>query len=285
MSLPFLRLGLTGWPLAHSLSPRLHQAALQACSLSGEYQLYPIPPLPDGQAQLGTLLARLRRSELHGLNITIPHKQAALPLLDQLTPTAQAAGAANTLYMQGEQLVGENTDVRGFLEDLEAQFTLPQQGQALILGAGGAARACVFALAQRGWQVVLYARRSEQAQRLAGDFAHLSPAPQVLSQPVAQAAIAMRFDLLVNTTPLGMPPNQTASPWPQNVALPQDCRVYDLVYNPPETPLLRQARQQGLAAANGLGMLVRQAALAFLQWTGLSADRLPGILQAMHAAV
>jgi shikimate dehydrogenase len=281
-------LGLTGWPLAHSFSPRLHQAALQACKLSGEYSLYPIPPMPTGQAELAALLERLRRGELDGLNITIPHKQAALPLLDKLTPTAQAAGAVNTLYRDGQQLVGENTDVPGFLEDLALQFALPEQGEALVLGAGGAARACVYALACRRWQVYLAARQPEQAQQLVNDFSHLTPAPLALAQPLAEAARAMStadVDLLVNTTPLGMQPYEHVSPWPNDVSLPSGCLVYDLVYSQAETPLMHQARQQGLPAANGLGMLIHQAALSFLRWTGLPTQNLPAVLQAMHSAV
>jgi shikimate dehydrogenase len=285
MSEAFLRLGLTGWPLGHSLSPLLHQAALRSCGLNGEYRLYPVPPLPDGQPQLISLVERLRRGELHGLNITIPHKQSALPLVDQLTPTAQAAGAANTLYLQDGQLVGDNTDVPGFLEDLQTHFDLPRSGSALILGAGGAARACVYALACLGWQVFVSARRAEQALDLVADFAHLSPAPVMFDGPLSEAARAVTIDLLVNTTPLGMPSHPEDSPWPKDLSLPPTCRVYDLIYNPAQTPLLFQARSQVLPAANGLGMLVRQAAHAFLLWSGLPSERLPAILQAMQAAV
>lgn len=279
-------LGLTGWPLAHSLSPRLHRAALRACKLRGEYELYPIPPLPDGMAELAALLERLRGGEIDGLNITIPHKQSVLPLLDELSATTQAIGAANTIYWTGERLVGENTDAPAFKEDLELQFNLPNQGKALVLGAGGAARASVYALACRSWQVHVAARRPEQAQQLVNDFAQFSSAPVARAQPLLEAARIMSteaLDLVVNTTPLGMRPYEQASPWPEGISLPPGCAVYDLVYNPVETRLLRQAQQQGLAAAGGLGMLIHQAALAFLRWTNLPIQNLPAVLQAMYS--
>ena len=114
----FLRLGLTGWPLGHSLSPKLHSAALQALGLEGEYRLYLVPPLPEGQEQLKTLVKQVRAGEITGLNVTIPHKQAVLPLVDELTPAARAIGAVNTLYLWDGRLVGDNTDAPGFLADL-----------------------------------------------------------------------------------------------------------------------------------------------------------------------
>ena len=282
------RLGLTGWPLAHSLSPRLHRAALQACGLSGEYELYPIPPLPKGLAGLAALLERLRQGEITGLNVTIPHKQAVLPLLDMLTFSTQAIGAANTLYRSDGRLVGENTDAPAFIEYLEQQFNGSKPGRALVLGAGGAARACVYALGCRGWQVILAARRPEQVEKLVNKFAHLSPAPIAMAQPLPEAAKIMSkadLNLVVNATPLGMQPYEQDSPWPEGISLPSGCLVYDLIYSPPETRLLQQARRQGNPAIGGLGMLVHQAALAFLIWTDLPMQDLPAVLRAMHAAI
>jgi shikimate dehydrogenase len=211
-----------------------------------------------------------------------------LPFLDEFTPSTRAIGAANTLYWTGERLVGENTDAPAFLEDLNQQLNLPAQGKALVLGAGGAARACAYALAGCGWQVYLAARQPEQAQNLARDFAHLTPAPIATAQPLPEAALilsSMDLDLVVNATPAGMQPREGASPWPEGISLPAGCSVYDLVYNPVETQLLQQARRQGLPAAGGLGMLIQQAALAFLRWTGIPIQRLPAILQAMRSAI
>jgi len=172
----FLELGLVGWPLDHSLSPRMHNAALQTLGLAGEYRLYPIPPLPEGVTALSELLDRMRQGELKGLNVTIPHKQNVLSLLDEMTPAAQAIGAVNMIYSQGKQLTGNNSDAFGFLADLKRVFPSIFQepdSTALVLGAGGSARAVVYALAQAGWRVMVAARRVQQAEQLEIGRAHV----------------------------------------------------------------------------------------------------------------
>ena len=164
-------LGLIGYPLGHSLSPKIHAAALKACGLRGDYSLFPIHP--DDKQGLKDLLNRVRSGEITGLNVTIPHKQNVIPLLDELTPTAQAIGAVNTIYRHGEKLIGENTDAAGFLSDLKKNIGNWKLGigkLALVLGAGGAARAVIYALLHDGWQVTLAARRIEQAGQLANSF-------------------------------------------------------------------------------------------------------------------
>lgn len=270
-------LGLTGWPLGHSLSPQLQRAALEDCGLSGSYVLLPVPPLPDGSAGLADLAARLRAGNLHGLNVTIPHKQAFAALADRLTPAAQAIGAANTYYMQDGELLGDNTDIPGLLADLRAQFgqRLPAAGRALLLGAGGSARAAAYALAQQGWQVSVAARRVHQARELCAALSGGLPAGVLTPLPLQAEALqsAAGVDLLVNSTPLGMFPHTETCPWPEDLPLPAGAAVYDLVYNPRETLLVHRARAAGLPAATGLGMLVEQAALAFERWTGCSPAR------------
>lgn len=272
-----LSLGLIGYPLGHSLSPRLHMAALQALGLPGEYCLYPLPPDENLAPALGELLARLRRGEIDGLNVTIPHKQAVLPLLDECTPAARAIGAVNTILRRDSRLVGDNTDAPGFLADLRRAFpALAEPGMALVLGAGGAARAVVYALASAGWHVYIGARRIEQAQALAAGLQTGAPAGSGLhALALDAAAVAGLPDvrLLVNATSAGMAPDSHGDPWPQGAALSARSAVYDLVYNPPETALMRRAAAAGLPAAGGLGMLVEQAALAFERWTGLAAPR------------
>ena len=257
----YYHLGLLGFPLEHSRSPELHHGFLRACGLKGEYRLYEIPP--EQPERLRALLHDLRRGRLHGLNVTIPHKQRVLPWLDRLTPAAKAIGAANTLWAEDGLLWGDNTDAPGFLADLQAQFGAALvPGRALVLGAGGAARAVVYALRHAGWQVAVSARRFDQAQTLCA-------APENACRPVpweARGHTTPLPDLLVNATPLGMTPHEDASPWPPDAPLPP--WVYDLVYNPPATRLIRQARAAGARAANGWGMLVAQAALAFARWTG-----------------
>ncbi len=274
-------LGLIGYPLGHSLSPKLHHAALEAVGLEGEYRLYPIV-LGGEERELRELLGKVRTGEIHGLNVTIPHKQAVIPYLDELTPTAQAIGAVNTIYFREDQLIGDNTDAPGFLADLK-QFLdggpttddrrnlspVSRPRSALVLGAGGSARAVVYALLQDGWRVTLAARRIEQAQTLIEAF------PQYLisntQYPISNHQLPIT--LLVNTTPLGMTPHLDATPWPADLLFPEHAAVYDLVYNPRETTFVRAARAAGLPATTGLGMLIEQAALAFELWTGRPAAR------------
>ena len=273
------QLGLIGYPLGHSLSPKIHAAALSACGLLGTYSLFPIPP--EDKQGLKDLLARVRINEIHGLNVTIPHKQNVIELMDELTATAKAIGAVNTIYLHQDKLIGDNTDISGFLSDLKRFLTLEcdsllshlqeqapaLQKKALVLGAGGSARAIVYALLCDGWDVTIAARRIEQAQQLSQSFGKYDLRLSTFDfQPST-------FDLIVNTTPLGMTPNIEDSPLPENIVLSPKTVIYDLIYNPRETKLVKDARAQGLSATTGLGMLIEQAALAFEIWTGAKADR------------
>ncbi len=284
LSAPHFQLGLIGYPLGHSLSPKIHTAALNACNLQGDYSLFPIPP--DDKQGLKDLLNRVHSKEIHGLNVTIPHKQNVIEFMDELTPTAKAIGAVNTIYLREDKLIGDNTDAQGFLSDLKQFLTLECdsklshmqeqapafQKNALVLGAGGSARAVVYALANDGWNVTIAARRLEQAQQLIDSFTNYELRILDYSSFILHAKCSS-FDLLVNTTPLGMTPNIETSPLPENLSLPPNAFIYDLVYNPRETKLVRDARQQGLSATTGLGMLIEQAALAFELWTGHNPPR------------
>ncbi|MCB9112152.1 MAG: shikimate dehydrogenase [Anaerolineales bacterium] len=269
-------LGLIGYPLGHSLSPKIHTAALKACRLQGDYSLFPIPP-EDKQA-LQDLLIRVRSGEIHGLNVTIPHKQNVIEFMDELTSTAQAIGAVNTIYMRGDKLIGDNTDAPGFLSDIKQFIGNRESGigkSAIVLGAGGSARAVVYALANDGWNVTISARRIEQAQQLVDSVAgyRLQVAGYSNLQSSTFDIQLSTFNLIVNTTPLGMTPNTETSPLPDNTIFSKNTFVYDLVYNPRETKLVRDARAQGLNASTGLGMLIEQAALAFETWTGHNPPR------------
>lgn len=272
-----IQLGLIGYPLGHSLSPKIHTAALRACNLQGDYSLFPIHP--EDKQGLKDLLSRIRSGEIHGLNVTIPYKQNVIACLDELTPTAQAIGAVNTIYFRDGKLIGDNTDVAGFLTDLKRVFEFSSfilQPSALILGAGGSARAVVYALLNDGWKVALAARRLEQAQQLAASFPNYQPALSVVEGLPITALTNLSlstFHLLVNATPLGMTPNDEVSPLPENTTLSPSTIVYDLVYNPRETKLVREAKAQGCRAATGLGMLIEQAALSFEVWTGHTPPR------------
>jgi len=264
----FIDLGLIGYPIGHSLSPKIHQAAFDSCGLEGDYSLFPI--LPDDQQALRDLLSRIRAGEITGLNVTIPHKQNVIPLLDELTSTAKAIGAVNTISMQNGKLTGDNTDATGFLADVNnflenRKSKIGNQKSVLVLGAGGSARAVIYALVKDGWDVAVSARRIEQAEELADHYAI-----RVTHYDNPQSP---SLNLLVNTTPVGMSPNADASPWPENLPFPPDAAVYDLVYNPRETKLVRDARAAGLPATTSLGMLIEQAALAFEIWTGCNPPR------------
>lgn len=285
MSNIFFSLGLIGYPLGHSLSPQIHGAALHSLGISGEYSLYPIHPLPEGKSKLAALLARLREGQIHGLNVTIPHKENVIPLLDELTPAAQTIGAVNTIYLQDSFLIGDNTDAPGFWGDINHRLLVEtnQHLNALVLGSGGGARAVIYALLTHGYHVTISARCEDQtqAETLRDDLSVVSNQIEIICLETDYRSLTTdHFSLLVNCTPVGMHPNEDASPWPVELALPKNAAIYDLVYNPHETLLVKQALAAGLPAITGLGMLVEQAALAFERWTGLDAPR-----QVMRAAV
>jgi shikimate dehydrogenase len=212
------------------------------------------------------------------VNVTVPHKEAVLPHLNAVFPAARVIGAVNTIVISDGLLTGFNTDWSGFLADLEGQRLALYGRDCLVLGAGGSARAVVYALLRRGSRVTVLARREEQARQLA---AQISPAfPSAAPVGVAQLDDAPRLaaladePLLINTTPLGMAgPNAEESPWPDKASFPSGAVIYDLVYNPPQTRLMQQATVGGRRAINGLGMLVGQAAEAFEIITGRRPDR------------
>lgn len=275
-----IHLGLIGYPLGHSLSPKLHTAALQACGLEGDYSLFAIAP--DDWQSLKDLLFRVRFGEIHGLNVTIPHKQNVIPYLDELTPTAKSIGAVNTIYLKNNKLIGDNTDSQGFLTDLKKFLTTEMSPRrhgearrhgelkALVLGAGGSARAVVYALINDGWAVTIAARRLEQAEQFASSLSHRKL--QITNYELSNIDLSKIF-LLVNTTPVGMMPKVDQSPWPQNLPFPSHAAIYDLIYNPKETKLVQDARRQDLQAITGLGMLIEQAALSFEIWTHKTPSR------------
>ncbi len=287
-------LGLVGYPLEHSLSPEIHQAALEWYQLSGSYELFAIPPTNCGNRELIELLESIRSGNFHGLNITIPYKRSVINLVDELTPIARSVGAVNTIYNRAGKLIGDNTDAAGFLNDIKGLayrcsdglegFVNPENNTTvLILGAGGGARAVSYALATLGWDILISSRRPAQAKQLIKDMRE--PGCPGTFRSIAHSRDAIMeilpsINLIINATPVGMFPEISKSPWPTGMPFPEKSFVYDLIYNPPESRLLRESRSAGLPCANGLGMLVEQAAKAFELWTGLSAPR-----KSMRAAV
>ena len=278
---PYFQLGLIGYPVNHSLSPKIQNAALKACGLEGDYSLFPIAP--DDVRGLKDLLDRVRSGEITGLNVTIPHKQNVIQFLDELTATANSIGAVNTIYLSNNRLVGDNTDAPSFLADLRKflgneKSSIFNRKSSIVFGAGGSARAVVYALLNDGWNVTIAARRIEQAQQLADSFPN-HKLPITNYENLTDFRLST-LDLLVNTTPIGMTPNTDHSPLPENTPLSKHTMIYDLVYNPRETKLVKDARAQGLSATTGLGMLIEQAALSFEIWTGHDPSR-----ASMHAFI
>jgi shikimate dehydrogenase len=272
-----ISLGLVGYPLDFSLSPVIHTAAMKYCGFEGNYALFPVAP--DDLNELKELLDRVRKGRMTGLNITIPHKQKVLPLLNELTQVAQAIGAVNTIFMRNGELIGDNTDAQGFIADLHkyipVKFGEREKGQkALVIGAGGAARAVVYGLVNESWKVMVTARSSEKTKALIAQFPdHASCLTGIEYDRHGFQAEISSMRLVINATPVGMTPDVENSPWPAGEPHPKNAIFYDLVYKPRETKFVQDARASGLVAFNGLGMLVEQAALAFKIWTGSDVPR------------
>ncbi len=245
--------GILGHPASHSLSPMLHNGGFTALGLAKSYNVFDIAP-----HELTDFMVRVRSQPVNGLSVTIPHKQAILPFMDVLTETARAVGAVNTVIrMQDGSLLGGNTDVAGFLAPLRQHGLRPKT--ALILGAGGAARAVLHSLGELGTTVFVSCRNKETGKKLAQKKGTTFIPWENRSEVSAQ--------LLVNTTPLGMKGRlQQTSPWPFSLAGYACC--YDLIYTPQRTMLLAQAREQGIAGISGLEMFIHQAIAQFNLWTG-----------------
>jgi shikimate dehydrogenase len=273
--------GLIGWPVSHSVSPVMHNAAFAARGLDWRYLPLPVDPArPDA---VGDAVRGMRALGLRGINVTVPHKQAVLPFLDHVEAAAQAMRAVNTIVVEADgSLGGDNTDAPGFIADLRDHGVEPSGMHGLVLGAGGSARAIVYGLAQAGAHRLTIANRSvERAASLLADlrpFLGVLPV-DVVTLPDGITGVAASAELIVNCTSLGMTPHAETTPWPPDLPLRPRQIVYDLVYNPAETRLLRQAQAGGARAIGGLGMLIWQGALAFTRWTGE-----PAPVEVMRAA-
>lgn len=240
-------------PALHSLSPVMHNAAFAACGVQGEYQAQRVRP-----DELAAAIDALRCPGVLGANLTLPHKEAALPYLDSLSSAAQAIGAVNTIINTAGQLHGDNTDAPGFLAALASLHATT--GTAVVLGAGGAARAAVWALRSQHRQVYVLNRTLSKAQALTA---------QLGGAALERSAVPWeQVQLLVNASSAGLnEAQQTPLPAFDFGVLPPSALVYDMVYKPAETRLMREARAAGLVAENGLEMLAQQARLAFMAWT------------------
>lgn len=261
--------GLIGYPVAHSLSPAIHRAAFASRGLDWSYDLLEVEP-----AQVPAMLEELRLPQWAGVNVTLPHKVAVIETLDSLDGTASASGAVNTIVNQEGHLHGLNTDIAGFTRDLAGLGIEAGDRPALLLGAGGAARAAALALVRRGARLTVVTRTPQRAAHWVPRLSELEGA-DIEIRPWNLSAFegCPTGALIVNATPVGMWPHTADCPWPERVVLPPEAVVYDMVYRPPETELVRRGRRAGLAAHGGLGMLVEQASLSFQHWTGLEAPQ------------
>jgi shikimate dehydrogenase len=262
--------GVMGWPVDHSRSPVLHEFWLKTYGIEGSYLRLPVAP-----EQLGQALGELHEKGFSGVNLTVPHKETALAFLDGITAEAREIGAVNTVFLTAEgKLVGTNTDAYGFITNLTtgAPTWRPEAGPAVVLGAGGAARAVCYALQNAGVSEIRVINRTlSRAEALAAALGPpLVPLPwEKLRDSLTDAA------LLVNTTTLGM---KGQAPLDVDLAgLPPSAVVNDIVYVPLETPLLAAARSRGNPVVDGLGMLLYQAQPSFTGWFGVRPEVTPAL--------
>lgn len=257
-------LGVIGYPIAHSLSPRMHNDAIAASGVDCVYIALPVAP-----GDLPSAIEGLRSLSFAGFNVTIPHKVAILPLLDELDESARAVGAVNTVVVEAGRLRGYNTDGTGFITALEKRGFVVKGSRAVLLGAGGAARAVLWGLAQAGARsLTVGARDAAKARALATSLALRCEVAVLDWRDAAFASRLAQADLLINTTPLGMSPREDVSPPVNWEIVPPTMFVCDLIYNPARTRFLQAAQQRGCEIMNGEGMLVEQGAQAFELWTG-----------------
>jgi len=274
-------IGLIGYPVKHSISPFFQQAALDYYQLDTRYEAWETTP-----AQLQDIVNRIRRPKNIGANVTVPHKETVLPLLDEVDDLAASIGAVNTIVKKDDRLTGFNTDAYGFVEvlDKEGHFD-PEGKRVFILGAGGAARAVCFALLQKKVASLaitdgIFERASALAKNLMNYDKRASTSPKNLKtdidyfrwEKLSSASTLNNCDLIVHCTTIGMKdsPQEGQSPLTLEV-IPKNSLVYDVVYTPWPTPLLKLAQKAGANILGGLPMLVYQGAASFKLWTGKEA--------------
>lgn len=261
--------GLIGNPVGHSMSPVIHNAAFAKAELNFAYMAFEVK-----KEQLAEVAAGMRALDIKGLNVTIPHKVDVIPHLDALDPLAEKIGAVNTIVNDDGVLTGHNTDATGFLRALREDGVNPEGKKVVVIGAGGAARAIAFTLAQNGATLAILNRplefdwAAQLAERLSQKTSATVKAAE-LDDETLKTELA-EADILINATSVGMSPNTTETPVPATLLRP-DLAVFDVVYNPVDTRLLTEARAAGAVTISGLDMFVWQGALAFELWTGQKA--------------
>ncbi len=255
--------GLIGWPVASSRSPLIHNEWIRRAGIDGAYV-----PLPVAPGHLRTAVDGLRAAGFAGVNVTVPHKEDAFRLCDTLTDAGRACGSVNTLVFTEDGLIhGDSSDGEGFLRSLQAAGMRPGAGPALLLGAGGAARAIAASLLAEGAPVSVANRSRDRAEALSADLRAAGAGSVAVLDWESRAAALPDHALLVNTTSMGMAGDpETACPLDH---APVAMAVADIVYVPRETPLLADARARGLRTVEGLGMLLHQAGVGFRAWFGV----------------
>jgi len=259
--------GVFGYPIKHTASPAMHNAAFQALGLNWAYLPFEIPP-PNLALAVGGLIPL----NIQGVNLTIPHKREVLPFLDKLSEEAEFVGAVNTIVIEKGKLVGYDTDGEGLINALKEENIPVRDARILVLGAGGAAWGITREFFREGAREVKVANRTlSKAEDLKKQVKkYLSQAKMEILplQPASVEEAIKDADILINATSVGM---QTSDPLLLDSKLlhPRLKVVYDMIYNPPETPLLKAAREKGIKAINGLGMLLHQGAVSFKLWTGV----------------
>ncbi|MFO7817589.1 MAG: shikimate dehydrogenase [Thermodesulfobacteriota bacterium] len=254
--------GIVGHPLGHTLSPALHNWGFSEKGLTDKiYCSWPVEP-----KKLSEFMTAFQLLNIAGASVTIPHKEDIIPYLDELTPAARQIGAANTLLRQRGKIIGDNTDVHGFCAPLAASKNTLDS--ALVLGAGGASRAIVHGLKSLNIRTIICNRSRKRAESMAREMC--------IETVAWEKRHAVKADLLVNTTPLGMHgPTSDMSPWAEN--LDQFKMVYDIIYNPVYTPLLQQAASENKTIVTGLEMFVSQGIEQFRLWTGQTLEYTPTV--------
>lgn len=274
--------GILGFPVGHSRSPAMHNAAFAALAIDAMYVPFAVPP-----ERLEAAVASIRPLNLRGLNVTLPHKHKVMRLLDRVEPDALCIGAVNTIIVDDDALVGMNTDAPGLTRSLGDAGVPLQNARVTVIGAGGAARAAVVGLARAGAaRIVVSARRVQEAEKLAAELSSASEGARLNVEPWERAAHRRCFeetDLLVQATSATLDDGPAAAALAEALpldSLPSSASVVDLVYKPRLTQVLKVAQALGKHTIDGFGMLLHQGAIAFERWTGQ-----PAPLEVMRGAL
>jgi shikimate dehydrogenase len=262
-----IQLGIFGWPVAHSKSPQMHEAAARALEIELRYERFEVPP-----EDLTEAVRSRHEAGIDGYNVTVPHKEAIIELIDEVAPVARAIGAVNTVVHMDGRYVGHNTDSAGFVRSLEEAGLQIGGARVVVLGAGGAARAAVVGLANAGAEeIIVLSRRLEQSEALTQSLT-ATVACRLKAATLGEASRAFRVaTLLVQATSATLEANPGAFEFAASLpidVLPSDTAVVDMVYKPLKTSVLARAEDRGLTIVDGLGMLLHQGAIAFEMWTG-----------------